>query len=302
MNHTKLTKEMIGMEKISPSALECFEGCPKLFYYRNWLGLSLEQDKRHMDFGTAIHNAIGTIYSLYDNSFGGGWEPEEFENRGIEKVEDAFLSEWREYKITEQSFQNYLKTRAGKESGYTNKKQLYDEMAKDGLAILHSYWKEKDRMLAEYEHDLTEFEIAMKIDMVNPTNGEDKLPIPLSLRIDAVNRNRTKTVDFKTSGSKYDEAESRKKIQGQCYVFAQLMTKGKLIGKFDYIVLRKGLKTDDRIQVVQLEYDEADMLAFYERVRSILQKIANREFNRPLVGHSIWCDCKKYEEALLVEK
>ena len=78
------------------------------------------------------------------------------------------------------------------------------------------------------------------------------------------------------------------------------MATGKFIPRFDYIILRKGLKSEDRIEVVQLTYDEADMLSFYEHIRSILQKIANREFNRPSIGHSLWCDCKKYEEALLV--
>lgn len=302
MSKGKLTKEMLGMEKVSPSALGCYEDCPRLFYYQYWLGLQLEQDKRHMDFGTAIHEAIGTIYSLYDDSFGAGWEPEEFKNKGIEKVEESFLRKFKQFHVTEESFLKYKQTRAGKDSAIHTKEELYKDMRDDGLAILKSYWKEKDRLLAEYDYDLTEFEIAMKIEMVNPTDPEDKLPIPLSLRIDAVNRTRTKTVDFKTSSAKWNEEDARKKLQGQCYVFAQLMKTGKLIGKFDYIILRKGMKSEDRIESVQLEYDEADMLAFYERVRSILTRIANKEFSRPVIGHASWCDCFKYDEALLIEK
>lgn len=296
MNNT-LTKEMIGLEKISPSQLDCYEQCPKLFYYQNWLGLQLTQDKMHMDFGTAIHHAIEYIFVQYDNNFGGAWMAADFQ-----KVEDAFCAKWRQYQVSDISFTNFMNTRAGKESGFTSKEELYNHMREDGLAMLKSYWDEKERLLVEYEHDFTEFEIPLKVEMVNPTDPEDKLPIPLSMRIDAVNRNRTKTVDFKTSGSKYDEAEARKKIQGQCYVFGQLMAIGKFIGKFDYIILRKNLKSTNRIEVVQLEYDEADMLSFFERVRSVLVKISNREFSRPVVGHQNWCDCYKYEEALLVEK
>ena len=293
----KLTKEKVGLEKISPSALGVYEGCPKLFYYQYWLGLSLEQDKRHMDFGSAVHNAIGTIYSLYDDNFGGGFAYAE--NRWQE-VEDAFLSKWRLHHITDTSFVKYLETQAGKASGYTDKEQLYEEMKEDGLAMLKSYWKEKDRMLVEYGYDFSEIEIPLKVEMVNPVDSEDKLPVLLSMRIDARNRDRTVQADFKTSGASYNAEETRKKIQGQCYVFGTWMATGKFIPRFDYIILRKGLKSEDRIEVVQLTYDEADMLSFYEHIRSILQKIANREFNRPSIGHSLWCDCKKYEEALLV--
>jgi hypothetical protein len=150
-------------------------------------------------------------------------------------------------------------------------------------------------MLAQYGHDLVEFEIPMKIEMVNPLDPEDKLPVLLSLRIDAINRDKSKIVDFKTSKNKYDEHETRKKIQGQCYVFATG------IKKMDYIVLRKGLKNPDRIQVVQLEYDDVDISAFYHRVRSILLKIAQREFSRPAMGHPNYCRCYEYEEKLSVK-
>ena len=302
MSNKQLTKEQVGLEKISPSALDVYEGCPKLFYYQYWLGLALEQDKRHMDFGSAIHHAIEVIYSQYDDHFGGGWEQADYRGIGWQTVEDAFLSHWRQHHVTDKSFAKFKETKAGQASPISSKEELYEHMKEDGLVMLKSYWKEKDRLLSEYEHDLSEFEIPLKVEMVNPTDAEDKLPVLLSMRIDARNRTRTRQVDFKTSGSSYNPDETRKKIQGQCYVFGTWMATGKPIGKFDYIILRKGLKSEDRIEVVQLEYDGADMLAFFERVRSILQKIANREFGRPSMGHNQWCDCYKYEEALLVEK
>ena len=287
---------MIGLEKISPSALDCFEGCPRLFYYQNWLGLKLEDDKRHMDFGTAIHGALETLYSLYDDNFKNRWDGEEFQ-----PVEDKFLSLWRHYHVTEDSFQKFLNTKAGRESGFTNKQQLYEQMKEDGLIMLKSYWKEKEHMLVEYGHDLKDFEVVMKVEMINPVEPHDKLPIPLSMRLDAISRDLSLVVDFKTSSGAYNQEETRKKIQGQCYIFARFMTTGVFRGKFDYIVLRKGMKSDDRIQVVQLQYDEADMVAFYQRVRSILVKIANREFDRPSMGHPRWCRCWDYEQALSVK-
>lgn len=291
-----LTAEQIGLDRISPSKLDCYESCPKLFYYREWLGLKIDQDKLHLQFGTAIHAAIEMIYLEYDIHFGGAWIAGDFE-----KVIERFLRHWTPKHVTEESFQKFMSTKAGKESGFTDKDQLYESFKQDGIIMLQSYWDNKERMLVEYGHDLVEFEKMMKVRMVNPEDPSDSLPIPLSMRLDAKNRDNTKIVDFKTSKAKYDEVETRKKIQGQCYLFGELMETGNFISKFDYIVLRKSMKSDDRIEVVQLEYDMADMLAFYHRVKAILTKIANREFDRPIAGHAGYCDCYKYEEILDVK-
>lgn len=292
----QLTPELIGMKSISPSKLDCYEQCPRLFYYQNWLGIQLDEDKLHLDFGTAIHAAIEMIYLEYDYNFGGAWVVGDFE-----KVKERFLRHWTPKHVTETSFQNFLETKAGKESGFTSKEQLYEAFKEDGIAMLQSYWYNKERMLVEYDHDLVDFEKMLKVRMVNPEDPEDSLPIPLSMRMDAKNRSNTKIVDFKTSKSKYDEAETRKKIQGQCYLFGELMETGNLITKFDYIVLRKSMKSADRIEVVQLQYDMADMLAFYHRVKAILTRIANREFDRPVAGHASYCQCYKYEDILSVK-
>lgn len=290
---SNLTKEQIGMEKISPSALDCYESCPKLFYYQNWLGLKLDEDKLHMDFGNAIHESIGHIHRLYDTNFGGGWVGQIFAD-----VEEFFSHQWTISKIPDHTFHKYMETKKGKESGFKNKKELHQYFYDDGVAILQSYWDNKEVLLTQHGHDWSEFEIMMKQEMRNPLDQTEKLPIPLSLRIDARNRAKTKMGDFKTSGSKYDPVETRKKIQGQCYVFADFMQTGKLIGDFDYVVLRKGLKSINRVEVVPLHYDLMDMEIFYQRVKSILHKIANREFERPIIGHAGFCQCKKYDEAL----
>ncbi len=292
----KLTKEQIGLDRITPSMLGTFEDCPKLFYYQCWLGLKLEDDRLHLDFGDAIHSAIAVVYLEYDNHFGGAWEAGQFEN-----VKKRFLEKWTPSKVTETSFENFKETRFGKEMGFKNAKELYTYMKNDGLTMLKSYWNEKERLLAEYNHDWTDFEIPLKVEMRNPADPNDKLPIPLSMRIDAKHRTNVKMADFKTSKSKYDLEDTRKKIQGQCYLFGNLMDTGEFIRKFDYTVLRKDLKSPDRVEVVQLEYDEADMQAFYFRVEAILQKIAMREFDRPARGHANYCDCWKFEKELSVK-
>ena len=295
MSDALLTKERIGLDRITPSMLACYEECPRLFYYQDWLGLKMDEDRLHMDFGDAIHKALAWIHIKYDNNFGGAWMGQTFD-----AIEDEFVHLWNLPKVSEQSYQKYMKTRAGRESGFKSREELYEYFRDDGLLMLKSYWDMKEQMVAEHEHDLSEFEIPLKIEMHNPADPNDKLPIPLSMRIDAINRTHTKMVDFKTSGGRYDEVETRKKIQGQCYAFGHLMNTGQFIGRFDYTVLLKGRKGDDRVQVVKLEYDMADMVAFYQRVKNILTRIANREFERPSHGHPNYCQCLKYEEKLKV--
>lgn len=293
MSTNQLTPEMIGMEKISPSALTCYEECPRLFYFQNWLGLKLDEDRLHMDFGDAIHKAIEVIYLKYDNNFKSGWDSASFE-----PVKEKFLHEWKLHRVPESTFQKYMKTAKGRDSGYTKREDLYKAFRDDGLAILESYWKEKEHLLVEYRHDLVDFEMSAKMVLFNPDNPEEQLPIPVSMRIDARNRNQDKIIDFKTSGSAYNQEESKKKIQGQIYLLQYYCETGKLITDFDYIVLRKNLKSPDRVQVVSLKYDMADLSALFHRINSILWSIAGREFEKPRSGHASYCQCKDYEKAL----
>lgn len=285
-----VTKEQIGLERISPSKLGAYEECPKLFYYREWLGLQLEQDKLHLDYGNAIHSAIEAIYLQYDDNFGGAWIAADFE-----KVIERFDRYWKLINVPQFSYEKVMGTNFGKQMQFSNREALFNYMRDDGIIMLKSMWNEKERLIAEFGHDLVNFETSMKVDMYNPLNPNEKLPIPLSLRIDAETRDGLKGVDFKTSKSKYNENDSKKKIQGQCYCFARGYK------EFDYIVLRKDLASEDRVEVVRLKFDEADMQAFYHRVEAILTGIAMRQFDRPIKGHQPWCDCKKYEAVLSVQ-
>lgn len=300
----ELTKEAIGIEKdrITPTMLQTYLDCPLNFYYQCWLGLKLgDDDRMHMEFGNAVQRAVEMIYVLYDNHFGGAWEAEK---GSFDKVEKVFKQAWTKFHVPEESFQKFMNTKAGKESGFTNKQELYEEMYNDGIAILKSYWNDKEMLITKYELDLNEFEIMVKVDMINPADetGTEKLPIPISGRIDAKNRTSTKLIDFKTSKGAYNEEKSRLLMQCRAYPFMWLMKHGVFIPKFDYIVLRKGLKSEDRVQIISLEFDEADMLQFYIQVKSILQSIANREFSRPRSGHASFCDCYKFEKLLTITK
>lgn len=292
----KLTAEQIGLEKISPSQLAAYEECPLLFYYQTYLGIQLPENKLHMDFGTAIHEAIEKIYLQYDNHFGGGWQ-----GTNIKEAERCFLKNWKEQMVTSEMLNDYAFTADGRKYNFTTPKQLYEFFRDDGLIILESYWNEKERLLTEFGHDLKHFEIPNKTFLKNPFNPEECLPIPLSYRIDAATRNWDKIVDFKTSKAKYNTSETHKKLQGRLYLLAHLSETGEFNGKFDYTVLRKQMKSSDRIEVVELNYTIDDMMETYLRVQVILQKIANKEFDAPTRGHPTWCRCRNYQQALKVQ-
>ena len=295
-----LTAEMIGIEKnrVTPTMLQTYLDCPLNFYYACWLGLKLgDDDKIHMDFGNSVQRAIEMIYALYDNHFGGGWEPEK---DSFEKVVYVFKQSWTKANVPESSFQKFMTTKAGKESGFTSKEDLYNYFYEDGIAILKSYWNDKEMLITQHDLDLDEFEVMLKVEMVNPADKTEKLPIPISGRIDSKNRNKTKLIDFKTSKGNYSEEKSRDLIQCRAYPFMWMMKYNEFIPNFDYIVLRKGLKSENRVQIVSLKFDEADMLQFYIQVKSILQSIANREFSRPRSGHQNFCDCYKFEKLLTI--
>lgn len=293
------TKEQLKLEKdrITPTGLQCYVDCPLNFYYSNWLGLKLpDEDSIHMYFGNAVQDSVEMIYALYDDSFGGGWEA--VEETGFKQVEEVFKREWPKSKVSQQSFDSFMKTKAGRESCYTSKEQLYQQFWDDGVAILASYWKEKNNLIANHQLDLDEFEVMLKVDMHNPADPTEVLPVPISGRIDAKNRSKTKLIDFKTSKGRYDAEESRKLMQCRAYPFMWHEKYGEWILDFDYVVLRKGLKSADRVEVVSLHFDESDMLEFYQQVKSILVRISNREFDRPRMGHKSFCNCYEYESLL----
>lgn len=283
----KLTKEMIGMEKISPSALMTYLECPRLFYYRYWLGLKIpDTDKRHLAFGTAFHSALENIYNQYDDNFKSGWEYAE-----VGVAIDTFEEHFKINMITDEEWERVRKQKTNK---HQSKQELFNYMLKNGKDMIRHYWKEKEYLLTEYGIDVIESEIPMNIKMCNPSNPEEYLPIPLSLRIDALTRKKKKIVEFKTSAGLYNEKETREKIQGRAYVFAMLMTE-KEIKPVDYIVCLKDKREN---QVIHLNYDMADMQKFYHEIESILQKIANREFGYGKVAGFNRRDVEAYDRAL----
>lgn len=280
----------IGINRISPSMIKEYEDCPKLFYYRSWLGLKLPQPQVHFVFGNAVHLAIGNIYDQLDN-------------------ED--LWKHAEFKIVKEIFlKNFTLDALDKDELNFNDQPVYpteedrvkkfEEMKNDGLSILKSYWDMKEDLLATHDINPTSFEVSVKCPIVHPVTKQE-LDLPASCRLDAVNYNGA-VVELKTSKAKYDEVETRNLPQALFYNMVKYLQEGKLPPWLAYIVMRKGLspKSKERIQVLKYTYEEADILAFIARVESIIEKIRAHQFDRPAIGHPQFCDCWKYEKALEV--
>ena len=251
-----MTTNDLGLKRISPSMLMQYRACPRLFYYESWLGLKLPQEMQHLDFGTAIHAAIDTIYEGRNEN--GTWSNDSSAYKALEVFNSKFL------RTSCQSDQQFA------------------EMVADGIEIIRAYWAEKDILLAK------------GIDLMYNPETKEPLEIPLSYRLDCIAKNH-KVVEFKTSSTVYDEFEVRARPQSLCYVWAYYNKHG-VIPTLDYVVMRKKIKKN-KIQHLSFVYVMADLMAFDAEVRTILNKIRNREFSRPVQGHFM-CNCTKYDEAL----
>jgi ATP-dependent helicase/DNAse subunit B len=268
------------INRITPSMLKKYEECPLSFFYNYVLGLQLDQQMMHLNFGTSIHLAIDNIYEQCDDKT--LWEFAEFSI-----VKNIFLKDFIEDKVTAEGFA-------------TDEERLekWKEMRDNGVSLLQAFWDEKERLYVAGIKP-KEFEVMMKFQPFNPETKE-LLDVPLSLRIDALNRETKSIIELKTSASKYDVVDTRMLPQTLAYVWAMYCKTGKVYS-VDYVVMLKNHKKD-RIQHLHYDYDIADILAFDARVRNILQKIKNREYNLNQTCKVGYCDCKKYKELLNVSE
>ena len=270
----------LGLDRITPSMLLEYEACPKLFYYRSYLGIQLPQPQVHFKFGSAMHEAIDNIYNQYD-------EKDKWKLSELKIAKDIFKEKF----LLEHVDEEFIK------EGETQV-EVYERMLADGLEILKDFWEEKDTLRAKgVNPNVMELPIKMKV--FNPETKEE-LPIPFSCRIDAINEADDKITEFKTTTKTYDYAETRNSPQALSYVWVRFCQTGR-IHTVDYVVMLKK-KKKDRIQHLSIEYEMADLLAFDKRVRSILEKIRNREFDRPQKGHPFFCDCQKFEDLLTLDE
>jgi hypothetical protein len=260
--------------------LKKFEECPLSFFYNYVLGLKVDQQMMHLNFGTAIHLALDNIYEQCDAKT--LWEYADF---SIAK--NIFLENFTEDKVTTEGF-----------SSDEDRLAKWEALRNDGIEILRAFWDDKELLYSNGVNP-QEFEVMMKFEPFNPETKE-VLGLPLSLRIDALNRANKQILEFKTSASKYDVVDTRMLPQTLAYVWAMYCKTGEIYS-VDYVVMVKNRKKD-RIQHLHYEYDIADILAFDTRVRNIINKIQNREYNLNQTCKVGYCDCKKYKALLDVRE
>jgi hypothetical protein len=268
----------MDIDRVTPSMLKKFEECPLSFFYNYVLGIKLEdQQKMHFDFGTAVHAGIDMIYEQMDETT--GWDYADFS-----LVKEVFIKLFPSTSVTPDPKFPTEKERLEK----------WAEMRKNGVDLLKAYWDEKEELYAAGVNP-KEFEVMMKFVPFNPETREE-LEVPLSLRIDGLNREGKRIFEFKTSASKYDEVDTRNLPQTLAYVWAMYCKTGEVFG-VDYIVLLKNHKKN-RIQHLHYEYDLADVLAFDERVRTIIGKIKTRNYDLHQFCRVPYCDCRKFHDLL----
>lgn len=262
----------LGLDRITPSMLAQYNSCPLAFYYQSWLGLKLPQPVVHFKFGIAIHEGIQAM-----------WTTKNLQN-GIDMFTKLFLIEH----LDDYLVKGQLLTPA-------EKIQTYGDMLGDGKLMLTEFFS----MIGKFEqvdHIIPEsFELPWKETLTNPETKLDPLEVPLSCRVDLLGKNHH-VVDFKTSSSDYDIFEARAMPQMLSYAWIYLEKFG-VIPTIHIIVLVKKRKKE-KIQHLEITYRMADLLTFNSKVRSILEKIRNREFRRPLKDHPYFCECDKFKKAL----
>lgn len=273
----------LGINRFSPSMIMDYEGCPRKFYYATFLGLKLPQSMKHLEFGNAVHAAIGNIYD--NRSEISGWE-------GAER------------KVAKQVFREHFplssldpdeKNMKGEKVYPTEEDRVagWEEMVADGEAIINSYWDEKEVLLAEHGINPTRLEIPVKMEVKNLATGAP-FEIPVSCRLDGENKDRS-VVELKTSSTAYDEKETRRSAQSLTYALVQFQILGHIV-PVTYVVMRKKMKGPDRIQILRYEYEEADLLAFCGRIEAFIENVRARNFAKSTVNHPRFCDCTKFDE------
>lgn len=273
----------LGINRFSPSMIMDYESCPRKFYFTTYLGLKLPQSMKHLEFGNAVHEAIGNIYNQYDK------------NTAWLHAERKLAKHEFEKKFTLDSLDPNEINYKGEKVYPTESLRVagYEEMRDDGLAIIDSFWDQKEVLLAEHGVCPVRLEIPVKMPVKNIATGE-MFEIPVSCRIDAENADDS-IVELKTSTAAYDERETRKSAQALTYAWVKYLQTGK-IHPLTYVVMRKKLKKADRIQVLRYEYEPADLLAFMGRIEAFIDGIRLKRFDKPAQNHPRFCDCERFNK------
>lgn len=242
-----------------------YNNCPLLFYYRYIAKIHLPTKQIHLVFGGAVHEAIEAMY----------------ENKNSE---EAFKAKFDKKKLLKEE------------------RELYPEYYKLGLEMVKNYQKEHKMLNSLYDLNDGKSEIYFREKVKNPLTSELS-SIPLSGRIDRLTT-KGRIIEYKTSKNLWNSEDISFKVQTLLYNLWYYTKYNKLPEETLYFILLKKYKKVGKGEVVQVlsNHSTLDELAStFEELKLIIEKIENRQFDRPAGYHPRYCDCYRYSELLNFE-
>lgn len=272
-------KSEIPFARISASAIRDYLKCQKLFYYRHVLKMRLPTKAIQLVFGGAFHSGIEGLYI--------GEDPAEifkkkFKISEIDKPPD----------MSQDDFELKFK-----------------ESREDGISMMNE-WKEKAQAIHK-EYNIPWKGVSEQYFenwWVHPESGE-RMAIVVNGKVDRIADNAD-ILEFKTSSKKYKQEDVDATGQGDVYCFARHNDRKLKSPKFFngisdrmiYIVFLKGRKKD-RIQVLETKRTVNDYVRIYETIDLIIDAVKKKQEKDYKYGEGFmhkYCDCRKYEENLLL--
>ena len=251
------------LDRISPSAMGSYLGCPLSFYYKYIAKVKMPEENLHLLFGSGIHKAIEDMYN-------GEKDP-------IKSFHELFVGDKLDAKSKERYFEFSL---------------LGEEMVKNYMQL---------HPLLDSMYGLSDgqSELRFKMPIVNPVS-EELSSVPLSGIVDRF-ISSGKIIEYKTSANKWSPDERRFKIQSRLYSLWYFTNSKEMIDEGIYIILLKKYKKTERDkvhQIISYKPTKEDLAEFWEEMELVLEKIEAGIFERPKKGHPPYCDCYKFEAFL----
>lgn len=277
----KKMKEKSGIPfgRISATAIRDYLKCQKLFYYRHVLKMKLPTKAIQLVFGGAFHSGIEGLYE--------GEDPVDIFKKKFKISEIDKLPE-----MSQEDFEAKFK-----------------EAREDGIEMMKE-WREKAKSIHK-EHNIPwkgKSEVYFENWWIHPETGA-RLPIVVNGKVDRIT-DGGHILEFKTSGKKYKQEDVDTTGQGDVYCFARHCDLKLKNPKFYnntsermiYIVFLKGRKKD-RIQVLETSRTVNDYVRIYETIDLIIDAVKKKSEKDYKYGEGFmhkYCDCRKYEEQLLL--
>lgn len=263
-NETQTIREE-QLTKFSPSMLIDYLNCPLSFYYKYIAKIQLPQKQVHLVFGSAVHAAVEEIYNKHDPY-------------------EAFKREFDKKKLLEEERKDF--------------KSFYDL----GIEMIKNYEKEHVTLDNLYNLANGKSELYIKRKLINPMTGEEST-LPMSGRLDRLTDDG-RIIEYKTAGKKWTKEDLSYKLQTNLYNLWYYSEHGVMATETVYIILLKKYKHQGRgetYQVLTKHCTLEELTSAFEEIEILLQKINNRDFERPDGYHPQWCDCYRFEEILTIK-